>query len=220
MVPDYEKAATKALEILVNRQTSATPIDALSILLKYPGVRVMTFSRMATETGKERDELVPLFGECQDAATFHLDTPIEGVDYVVVYNRFLSVELVFRAVARELGHIVLGHDGQTRTTDVRMAEALCFAHHLLSPRPVIRLLQEAGVPVTLNVLADITGCTGECVEGLQNLPGVNVPAELNAQAKALFAPGINEYVRFHKALPKADNSPIIDFGTFMDNYRD
>lgn len=217
MVPDYNKAATKALEILVNKQISATPIDSLSILLKYPGVRVMTFSRMAMETGKEREQLVPLFGECQDAATFHLDTPIQGIDYVVVYNRFLAVDLVFRAVARELGHIILGHDGQTRSTEVRMAEALCFAHHLLSPRPVIRLLQEAGIPVTLNVLADITGCTGECVEGLQTLPGVHVPPALNAQAKALFAPHIGEYIRFYKAA-KQDHSPVIDFGSFMDGY--
>ena len=217
MIPDYDKAATKALEILVNRQISATPIDSLSILLKYPGVRVMTFSRMAIETGREREQLVPLFGECQDAATFYLDTPIQGIDYVVVYNRFLAVDLVFRAVARELGHIVLGHDGQTRSTDVRMAEALCFAHHLLSPRPVIHLLHEAGIPVTLNVLADITGCTGECVKGLQLLPCANVPPELNAQAKALFAPGINEYIRFYKAT-KQDHSPVIDFGSFMDGY--
>ena len=130
MLPNYEAAAAAAMNLLIRKNITSTPIDSLSILLSTPGVRVMTFSEMATETGENRDELVPLFGKNQDAVTFKLPQAFDGVDYVVIYNRFLSVDIVSRGIARELGHIIMGHDGQTRPADVRMAEALCFSHHL------------------------------------------------------------------------------------------
>lgn len=216
--PDYVTAASKALQILIDNNITETPINPLPILLNYPGVRVMPFTRMAIDAGIDRQELVPLFGN-QDAATFHLDMPgIDGVKYVVVYNMRLPFEIVWRAVARELGHIVLGHDGRARTVEARMAEASCFAHHLISPRPVIRLLQESGLPLTMNVLSNTTGCSDECVEALQQLPGVRVPAGLNLRVRELFAPHLNEYISFHRAASKRDRSPIVDFGTFMDDY--
>ena len=120
-------------------------------------------------------------------------------------------------MARELGHIVLEHDGSTRPADVRLAEALCFAHHLISPRPIIRMLQEA-FPLTMNVLTATTGCSQECVDELQTIPGAKVPKELNAQVKNLFKKGIKEYILFHKE--KEDRSPVVDFGTFMENYEE
>ena len=220
MFPDYEKAASAAMELLISNQVIQTPIDSLSILLNQPRVRVMTFSEMASKTGTKRENLIPLFAGNQDAVTFHLDLPIDGVDYVVIYNRFLTMDVVFRGIARELGHIVLGHDGQTRTTEVRMAEALCFAHHLLSPRPVIRMLQKSNIPITLDVLADTTGCSSACVEGLQKIPGAHVPKELKIAVRNLFEQKINEYIRFHKESNITDHSPVIDFGSFMDNYEE
>lgn len=220
MQPNYEAAAIAAMNLLIENNTTETPIDSLSILLSRPGVRVMTFSEMASEAGEARDALVPLFGKNQDAVTFKLLHPIQNVDYVVVYNRFLSVDVISRGIARELGHIVMGHDGQTRSSEVRMAEALCFAHHLLSPRPVIRLLQEAGVEITLDVLAETTGCSSDCVQGLQTIPGVHIQKEINHKVKNLFSREISEYVRFRADSNKTDSSPIIDFGTFMDYYED
>ena len=32
--------------------------------------------------------------------------------------------------------------------------------------------------------------------------------------------GIKEYIRFHLASPKKDKSPLVDLGTFMDNYEE
>lgn len=220
MQPDYEKAAAKALEILIENNITETPIDSLSILLRYPGVRVLSFTRFAQHAGMDRHDLVPLFGENQDAATFHLDMSIDGVNYVVVYNQRLPFDIIWRGIARELGHIALWHDGQTRPTDVRMKEALCFAHHLISPRPIINLLRESGVPVTMNVLTATTGCSDSCVEDLREIPGVHTPPELNRKVRDLFARSIGEYVRFYKASQKPDNSGIIDFGTYMDNYEE
>ena len=217
MNPDFDKAATMAMETLIKNRITETPIDSLSILLKYPGVRVMSFTKFATQAGVDRSDLIPLFGANQDAATFNLDMNIEGVEYVVVYNMRLPYEIIMRGVARELGHIVLGHNGVTRTPEVRKAEALCFAHHLISPRPVIRMLQDA-IPLTMNVLTATTGCSDECIDEMRDIPGAHVAPEINRQVKELFTRGITEYISFYKAAKKEDKSPLIDFGSFMNNY--
>ena len=217
MIPNYEKAAAKAMEILIENAVTETPIDSLSILLKQPGVRVVSFTKYASMAGIDRNDLVPMFGSNQDAATFNLGMEINDVKYVVVYNMRLPYEIIQRSIARELGHIVLGHDGETRPTDVRMAEAMCFAHHLISPRPVINMLRES-IPMTMNVLTATTGCSDDCVEELREIPGVNVPKELNRTVRDLFSRGINEYIRFNKASSKADKSPVIGFGSYMEGY--
>ena len=219
-VPDYESAAMKAMEILIDKQITETPINPLPIMLDYPGVRIMPFTNMADKAGINRDDLVPMFGANQDAATFHLGMDITDVKYVVVYNMRLPFEMIWRGIARELGHIVLGHDGETRAPKARMAEALCFAHHLLVPRPVIRIMQESGMPLTMSALANTTGCSDECVEDMQSIPGVHIPKELNRKVKALFSRGINEYISFHTASPFKDKSPLVDFGTYMDGYEE
>ena len=219
MKPDYDRAAIKAMELLIKNKTTETPVDSLSMLLKYPGVRVVSFTRFAQQAEIDRHDLVPMFGSNQDAATFRLDLDITDVKYVVVYNMRLPHEIIQRGVARELGHIVLGHDGQTRPADVRLAEAMCFAHHLISPRPIIAMLREA-FPLTMNVLTDTTGCSEDCVADLQQIPGVHVPKELNRKVKNLFEKGISEYIRFAKASTKQDRSPVVDFGTYMEGYEE
>lgn len=208
-----------AMRTLIENHVTETPIDSLSILLKQPGVRVMSFTRFATQAGIERHDLVPMFGGNQDAATFNLDMNLDGVRYVVVYNMRLPFDIVWRGVARELGHIVLGHDGQTRPTDVRLAEAVCFAHHLISPRPILHMLRES-IPLTMNVLTATTGCSDDCVEELRTIPGASVPKELNREVRDLFSRGIKEYIRFNLASEKEDKSQLIDFGTYMDNYQE
>lgn len=221
MQPNFDLAATKALEIIRDRKISETPVDPLKIIKDYPGVRILPFTRMADEIEKEREDLIPMFCTNQDAATFSLKMPgMNNIEYVVVYNMRLPIEIIHRAIARELGHIILGHDGKTRTAETRMAEAMCFAHHLLSPRPVINLLQKSRMPVTMNVLTAVLGCSDECVDDLQQIPGTNVPKELNAEIRDLFAPHIREYINFHEASPRADKSPVLDLGTFMDGYEE
>ncbi|MBP5729502.1 MAG: hypothetical protein J6Y48_20730 [Clostridia bacterium] len=219
--PDFSLAATKALEILRDNRITETPINPLPILLQTPGVRVMPFTKMAGEVNRDRHDLVPMFGKNTDAATFHLQMPgLEDVDYVVVYNMRLPFEIIWRGIARELGHIVLGHTGMARTPEARMAEAVCFAHHLISPRPIIRFLQNSGLPLTMNVLSAVTGCSDECVDEMQTIPGVAVSPDLNAQVRDLFAPHLIEYINFHRSSPKIDRSPIVDFGSFMDDYEE
>lgn len=221
MYPDYDRAAISAMKLLIENQITVTPIKPMPILLGYPGVRVMPFTHMASEAGIEREDLVPMFGANQDAATFHLGgdmSGLNGIKYVVVYNMRLPFEIIWRGIARELGHIVLGHDGATRPADVRRAEAMCFAHHLLCPRPIIRIMQESRMPLTLTALANTVGCSEDCVDDMREIPGAHVPAELNRQVRGMFEREINEYIRFHLASPMQDKSPLIDLGTYMDHY--
>lgn len=218
MEPNYDLAAVKAMEILIDQHITETPIPSMPILLNYPGVRIMSFSDMAYLSDIDRSFLIPMFGDRQDAITFHLNMGLDDVRYIVIYNMHLPHEQIRRSIARELGHIVLGHDGQTRPNDVRMAEALCFAHHLLTPRPIIHMIQQSGIPFTMNVLAHTTGCSADCIEEMRTIPGAHVSVDLNHQVHDLFAPHIREYIRFHVSVPKTDTSPVIDFGTYMDHY--
>ena len=221
MNPNYEKAATKALEILRDSGITETPIFPLPILKNYPGVRVMSFSEMAYENGIERTNLIPLFGKNQDAATFLFNNPcIEDVNYIVIYNMQLTFERIRKAAARELGHIVLGHDGITRPTDVRFAESMAFAFNLLCPRPILNMLIEGGVPLTMNVLKDTIGCSEECVEGMRGIPGVYTPEELNRHVRGLFEPHISEYIRFYNSWRVKDSSPVADLGHYMNDYKE
>lgn len=218
MTPDYDRAAIAAMQMLIDHQITETPIVPLPMLKNYPGCRVMSFTHMADQAGMERADLVPLFGPRQDAATFRLTMGIENVEYVVVYNQRLPFEMIWRGVARELGHIVLGHDGVTRPDFVRLAEAMCFAHHLLSPRPIIRMIQESPMPLTLSAMTNTVGCAEECIDDMREIPGVHVPAEMNRQVRDQFSRGIQEYIRFHLAAPVVDRSPRVDLGKFMDYY--
>ena len=218
--PDYDRAASAALRLLIDNHVSETPINPLPILLNYPGVRVLPYTNIANEAGIDRKDLVPIFGNA-DAATFHLDMPgMDDVKYVVVYNMRLPFEIIWRAIARELGHIVLGHDGVTRSMDARMKEAVCFSHHFISPRPVLHFLRQSGLPFTLNVLTNTTGCADECVQEMQTIPGAHVPADLNRQVRDLFVPHLLEYVEFYRSANKQDTSPLLDLGTFMDGYEE
>ena len=216
--PDLDRAATAAMQILIDNHITETPINPMPILLSLPHVRVMPYTKMADEAGIERHNLIPSFGN-QDAATFRLNMPsLDNVSYIVVYNMRLPFEIIWRGIARELGHIVLGHDGTTRSSSARMAEAVCFAHHLISPRPILHMLQS--VPLTMNILAATTGCSDECVDEMQMIPGARVPKELNIRVRDQFSPHLKEYIDFYRSSPKIDRSAVVDLGSFMDGYEE
>ena len=58
------------------------------------------------------------------------------------------------------------------------------------------------------------------MEDLQKIPGVHIPADLNREIRDQFAPHIREYMSFHRMSPMKDRSPVVDMGTFMDNYEE
>lgn len=214
MKADYDKAATMAMETIIKYGINTAPIMPLPIFKKAPGVLLMSFAEMSDLTEIDRSKLVPMFGESQDAATFHLDGKLK---YVVVYNQRLPFYMLQRALARELGHIVLGHDG-TRPEEVRTAEAFCFAHHLLCPRPLLHAIQEAGIRMTFEVVGSVTGCYERCMSAIRKEPAAHVPAELNRKVREQFAEYLDNLVAFQPYLSFDDTSALADFGHYMDFY--
>lgn len=219
MTPDIDRAAIAACHTLLKYDISAAPIAPLPILKSMPRVFVVSFTEMAAQTGLDRKSMVMMMGpENQDAQTFV--SSIDGeLHYFVAYNQRLPFYLLQRGLARELGHIVLDHDG-TRPEDVRAAEAQCFARHLLCPRPLIRMIQSRGVDLTLETLGNLTGCYERCMIGIRKTPGAHVPADINRLVAVQFYDYIENFLNFYSVISHDDTSALADFGTYMDNYMD
>ena len=219
MTPNLEAAATKALETLIKYHVTTAPVIPLPILKSIPGVLVLSFTEMADRIGLDRSSLINTF----NAENRDVITSVSNVDgklrYVVAYNQRLPFYMLQRSLARELGHIVLGHDG-SRPEDVRQEEALCFARHLLCPRPLIVDIQDAGIPITIEALGNITGCYERCLVGIRKTPGVHVPPNLNRMVREQFADYVNNFVDCRSLMMNDDDTDLVDFGTYMDNYEE
>ena len=219
MTPDYELAAIKAAETLQKYGISTAPVMPFVILKRIPGVLVLSFKEMSQYAGIDRSSLVSLCGEQnQDAVTtVHVD---DGkLRYVVAYNQILPLYVVQRALARELGHIVLGHDG-TKPEEVRSAESTCFAQHLLCPRPLIHSLQASNIRITVEVFGNLTGCYDSCLACIRKMPATHVPAELNRAVRNQFMDFIINYFEYQRTAMRKDGSALADFGSFMDGYEE
>ena len=218
MEPDFDKAATKAVETLIKYHVSAVPVSPIH-LLQAMGVFVVTFTEMADRTGLDRKNQAIFFGaESQDAVSFAVDS--EGAQtYMVAYNQNLPADMVHRALCREMGRIVLEHD-PTIPLDVRTEEALCFARHLLCPRPLIRAIQETGVRATVKTIGNITGCYGRYIAGMRKTPGASVSAELNRLCRAQFAGYLQIMISRQAIMVNEDDSDAAVFGSYMDGYEE
>ena len=219
MTPDYQKAATKAMETLIKYGIKTAPVDPLPILKRIPGVLVMSFSEMSDCVGMDRNKLISTFGLTNMDATTTVRNDNGKKTYIVAYNMRLSFQMLQRALARELGHIVLGHDG-TKTDEVRTAEARCFAQHLLCPRPLVKAIQETGIAFTVDLLGNMTGCNEHCLSCMRQLPGVLVPAELNSKVREQFKDYIDEFIRYQLLFSSTDTSRFAIFGSYMDFYEE
>ena len=217
--PDYDRAAIAAAEVLIKYGISTAPVDPIPIFKKAPNFRVVTFTEMSRMIGMERHELVSTFEAENHDAVSSVYIKNGERHYLVAYNMRLPQYIVQRALAREMGHIVLGHDG-TRPEPVRNAEALCFAHHLLCPRALIHAIQESGTKITVEVLGNTTGCYERCLIGMRREPATHVPADLNRKIHDQFADYIADFLDFQTYLSLEDDSMIANFGTFMDGYEE
>ena len=219
MTPDYQRAAIKAAEILIENNISTAPVIPLPVFKRAHGVLVLSFTEMSNRIGIERGNLISMFDpENHDAVT---STHFEDgkLRYIVTYNQRLPFYLLQRALARELGHIVLGHDG-SRPEEVRMAEAHCFASHFLCPRPLIYAIQQSGIPFTVEMLGSITGCYERCLQSMRKTPPIHVPAELNRKIRDQFSDYIENFLDFESYLSKSDDSMLVNFGSYMDGYEE
>ena len=219
MTPDYLLAATKATETLIKFGINSAPVDPLPILKKTPGVLVVTYQSLSDDLDQDRQCVIETFGEKNQDAFTSLNLKDGKKLYIVTYNQMLSSSLVQRALARELGHILLGHDG-TRPETVRNEEAKCFAHHLLVPRALIHMLHVSNLRLTEEVLGNLTGCYHYCLTCMRKTPPVSVPRDLNAQVRDQFYPYFKNFFDFQRYAAHKDGSALADFGTYMDGYEE
>ena len=219
MKPDYENAAIKATETLIRYGISSAPVSPLPILKKIPGVFLVSFEEMSKLAGFDRKTLVMSCGECNQDAVTTVCVDDEKLRYIVAYNQKLPQVVIQRSLARELGHIVLGHDG-TKPDDVRTDEAIAFANYLLVPRALIYSVQASGIRITMEVLGNLTGCYDHCLSCIRKLPAVHVPAELNRIVRDNFMDYIINFFEYQKIAMRKDVSAIADLGRYMEGYEE
>ena len=218
--PDLDFAATKAAETLIKFGIKAGPIDPLWVIKTIRrDVIMISFAELALQMHLDRDSLLQSISpENHDAMSFTKE--INGdMRYFVVYNQRLPYYLVQRGLARELGHIIIGHDG-SRMPEARMAEAQIFAYHFLCPRALVRAIQESGIRFSTEVLGNATGCFERCLAGMRKTPRTSVPRELNRMIRDQFSEYIENFIDFQKIMASTDESRDADFGTYMDGYED
>ena len=217
MKPDYERAAIKATETLIKYGIKTAPVDPLPVLKQIPGVFVMTFAEASDKAHMDRKDLLSLYGCDNLDAVTNLYIYGDKKHYVVTYNRLLPSRIVDMALARELGHIVLGHDG-SRPEEVRQEEATCFAHHLMCPRPLIHALTASNLRVTEDLIRNIAGFPDRCFLCIRKQPGVSVPAELNRIVRDNFMPYILNFFEYQRHAERSDISALADLGNYMEGY--
>lgn len=216
--PDYERAATKAAETLVKYKVITMPVMPLLILKQLPNTVFLSYAEISHRNHMDRTDLLSMMGDANHDALTYVDLESGKQPlYIVAYNQRLPYYMIQRALARELGHIILEHDG-SRPESIRNDEAKAFAYHLLCPRGMVSALRDFGIPVTVETIGTITGCYERCLAGMRKMPGVTVPAELNRQVKEQFAMYLESFMPFQKFLSMDDESALVDFGTYMDNY--
>ena len=216
MIPDYEKAASLAMETLIKNNINEAPISPLPILKRIQGILVLSFAELSELINMERGSLISLFGANQDAATFLIS---EKNKYIVAYNKKLPLCAVQWAIARELGHILLGHDG-SRPEDIRMKESYFFAHHLLCPRPLVKAIQEKGIRITKEVTGSVTGIHERFLSSIKAEPGVYILPELNRAVRDHFTDYVDNYIEYQKYFTQDDQTDIFDFGSYMEGYQE
>ena len=219
MTPDFETAAIRATETLIKYGISSAPVDPLPILKRTPGVLAVSYESMSSDVDQDRRCVMSLFGENNQDAFTSVNYKDGKPQYLVTYNQRLPIALIQRGLARELGHIMLGHDG-TRPESVRNSEAKCFAHHFLVPRALIHALQASGVRLTVEVLGNLTGCYDYCLSCMRKQPAVHVPADLNRAVRDQFMPYISNIFEYQRYASLKDGSALADFGTYMDGYEE
>ena len=122
MKPDYDRAAAKAAEIRSTTEGDVNPLE----ILEGMDVSVVSFSEMSKKTNVSRRTICALNKDAVTCVYMKDGKP----HYMIAYNKRLAQNKVRFALAREMAHIVLGHDGSLPDW-TRAEEAICFARNLL-----------------------------------------------------------------------------------------
>mgnify|MGYP007122071943 CR=1 FL=1 len=130
MVPNYKQSAAAAVDAVARFGPVSSPDALLKVFAGLPGVH--TFSL----------DISPLPGHDDWDALTCVRRKDGVLQYIVMYNTSLPSFLLLRSLARELGHIILQHDGSC-PENIWMEEANCFAYHLLCCAPATILYRPA-----------------------------------------------------------------------------
>ena len=216
MTPDIDKAAAKAAETLIRYGVKSAPVAPRPILKQIDNVIVQSFTEISDAAGIDRKELVPMFGRIRDAiSSIHMENGRQI--YVVAFNGLLPFNMVQRALARELGHIVLRHEDSSQEN---AAEADCFAYHFLCPRALIHFIQVTNMRITMDLLANMTGMFDQSLIAMRRIPETHVPAKLNRFVRNQFAPFLLNLFDYYQYMMPKDGTALADFGSFMDGYEE
>lgn len=221
ITPDYDKAATRAAETLLRFGINSAPINPIPMILGMPDVvTLVTFSDLSDNIGIKRQDLMKKVAAAPDA--FSSVSVVDGeLKYIIAYNAKLGENnhSLHCALAREFGHVMLQHDGSL-PYDVCMEEVRCFHHHLLCPRPLIHLIQSAGIRITSATLNFMTGCNDQCLASMKTLPATHVPAFLNEAIRDFFKEYFINHFECQRVRSLNDGTALADFGTYMDGYEE
>lgn len=213
---DYNRAAVKASEVLIKYGVRTSPVSPLQILEQMDHVIVTSFAEMSDSRGIRQSDLMQIFGRNRDAVT-SVHEQDQARWYVVAYNSLLPFTIIQHAMAREMGHIILGHE---KSTPENEEEALCFARHLLCPRSLIHAIQVTNIRLTKNMLAQMTGIFDQALTDIRKTPGTAVPAGMNRFIRGQFLPFFINFFQYYQSVLPADGSALADLGSYMDGYEE
>lgn len=121
MTPDLNKAARAAVYAF----NTYSLLDPLRVLRSMPNVLLISFESSAGLL-------------CDHDSLTLVDRKGDRLHYIVLYNAALPDYRLRRALARELGHVILRHDGSSPEY-IWTEEADCFAFHFLCFHPPVTI---------------------------------------------------------------------------------
>lgn len=211
---DYLKAATRANEILIRYNVRKSPVMPLPILEQMENVNVVTFAEIHSASSVDIREIAG--GKFRDSCLM-IHNENGKNEYRVAYNDLLPDSVLQKSLSIELAHIALEHTERSADNE---AEAKFFALHFLCPRPLVHLMQAISMRITEDLLASLTGARYENLIDLRRAPGVPVHSRLNRFVGNQFLPFIMNFYEYYRDVKPFDGSALVDFGTFMDNYKE
>ena len=211
---DYLKAATRASEILIRYNVRKSPVLPLPILEQMDNVQVVTFAELHNVSSVDVRTIGG--GKFRDSCLM-IRHDNGKKEYLIAYNDLLPDSVLYKSLAVELGHVALSHTERSAENE---AEANFFALHFLCPRPLIHLMQAISMRITEDLLASLTGILHETLIAIRRVPGVSVSSRLNRFVSNQFMPFMLNFFEYRRDVNPLDGSALVDFGTFMDNYKE
>lgn len=145
----YAEIEKKVVELYIKQKVCSFPIDPFEII-RVKGYRLIPFSKF---NNGNRPECV---SDDNDAFSFfapNLET------YIIVYNDNKPLPRIRFTLMHELGHIELGHKGESNLAR-RMADY--YAGYALAPSPLIDIYASEEIPDIVSVFWVSNECADIC----------------------------------------------------------